>query len=543
MNTAGFARYLALPLRAAPLLLVIVFSVLLTLAQSAGAFGLVLLIICVSWFSKYSFVLMDDVADGRTEPPVLSIEMVNPADEQRPLGLLLVMVAFYYATAALDAVIGAGPVFVLRLAGVLLLPAIVAAMGATRSLVRGLNPVLAIGLVMRVPLAYLALLLVIAVLWLGVPALAAALGLATVVPEVVVTAALMYLWLAAFACIGGLIYEYRDELGHEPSVTPERAQARRDAERDRERDRIMDGLFAQWRAGSHPDARAAVGRMLAAAPQPLAEYRWLYARAAAWEDPRLANHLARWAVPRLLEARATGELLDVVRARLRADRDFRPATASELLAVARIAHDGGAPALAQALLQDFERHFPCDPATAVVDELRKEWGLAGERSGRQVTKYSEHIGNTFWHLRRSANAVAGVLQDGRAAAVRGSAAGGRENGGLVPRVRYLAQDRLQDLHPVQGLRPGGTHRPQSPPLSAGKPAALPDREADPAGQARAPKLGRAEDPREDPPQAQRHPAAGRQHRARRTRPPWPGQQAPAPALQGPRHCALPPPAP
>ena len=86
---------------------------------------------------------------------------------------------------------------------------------------------------------------------------------------------------------------------------------------------------------------------------------------------RLAAHLARWAVPRLVEVRATGELLDIVRSRLQADPDFRPATAADLIRVVRIANAGGEPALARALLRDFERHFPGDPATAIVAGLRE----------------------------------------------------------------------------------------------------------------------------------------------------------------------------
>src|ERR1700676_2537136 len=60
-------------------------------------------------------------------------------------------------------------------------------------------------------------------------------------------------------------------------------------------------------------------------------------------------------------------------------------------------------------------------------------------SGTWVTEYSEHIGNTFRYLRGCANAVAGVFQDGRTAAVRGSVAWRGEDGGGVARGRYLSQ--------------------------------------------------------------------------------------------------------
>src|ERR1700730_8216053 len=49
-------------------------------------------------------------------------------------------------------------------------------------------------------------------------------------------------------------------------------------------------------------------------------------------------------------------------------------------------------------------------------------------SGTWVTDYSEHIGNTFGYLRGCANAVAGVFQDGRTTAIRGSVARKGEDG-------------------------------------------------------------------------------------------------------------------
>lgn len=364
--------YLALPLRSAPLLLVVIFSVMLTITQAAGFLGIALGLITGSWFLKYSFVLMDHVADGITEPPVLSIEMVNPASEQRPLGLLLIMVAFYAATVAVGSFIGTGTAAFLQLIGLLLLPAVVATMGATRRFAAGLNPVLVIALVLRIPGTYLAVLSIIVLLWIAVPAIAAATGATGAMPTLIVIAGFMFLWLAVFACIGGMLYEQRHELGLDVAVSPERTQARRDADLERVRDLLMDGWFAQWRGGSHGDVWAAIKNVLDSSPQPLVEYRWLYARTASWEDPRLAGYLAHWAIPRLIDVRATSELLDIVKERLRAQPDFRPLAAAQLVSVVNIARSGGELALARTLLQDFERHYPDDPAAQIVAQLRGE---------------------------------------------------------------------------------------------------------------------------------------------------------------------------
>jgi hypothetical protein len=70
--------------------------------------------------------------------------------------------------------------------------------------------------------------------------------------------------------------------------------------------------------------------------------------------------------------RATSELLDIVKERLRAQPDFRPLAGAQLVSVINIARSGGELALVQALLRDFERHYPDDPAAQIVAQLRSE---------------------------------------------------------------------------------------------------------------------------------------------------------------------------
>src|SRR3984957_17958587 len=111
--------------------------------------------------------------------------------------------------------------------------------------------------------------------------------------------------------------------------------------------------------------------------------------------------------------------------------------------------------------------------------------------------FSEHMGNTFGHLRETRNALEGVIQDGRADALCGPVDGGREDGGVVPRVRYLAQDRLQTLQPVQRFWGRGLDRSEPPAVSARQSPAFSDRELDPAAQREALELGSTKDPGQD----------------------------------------------
>ncbi len=101
--------------------------------------------------------------------------------------------------------------------------------------------------------------------------------------------------------------------------------------------------------------------MIAEAPQPLDECRWLYHSAATFEDPRLANYLAQLLLPMLLTRRATGEVLDIVRARLTVSADFRPQTAAQLLRLVDLACVAGDRATARQLLADLDRHYNADP--------------------------------------------------------------------------------------------------------------------------------------------------------------------------------------
>src|SRR3569833_2685280 len=86
-------RYFLVPIHSTPLLLVVTFALGLRLAVAAGLAGIPLAFLLFSWFFKYCFVLFDSVVAGEDVPPVLSIEMVNPVDEQRPLVLAALLMA------------------------------------------------------------------------------------------------------------------------------------------------------------------------------------------------------------------------------------------------------------------------------------------------------------------------------------------------------------------------------------------------------------------------------------------------------------------
>src|SRR6516165_7004475 len=78
-------RYFLLPFHSTTLLLLGTFTLGWALVAKAGFLGIPMGLILLSWFSKYCFVLLDSITAGSETPPVLSVEMVNPIDEQRPV--------------------------------------------------------------------------------------------------------------------------------------------------------------------------------------------------------------------------------------------------------------------------------------------------------------------------------------------------------------------------------------------------------------------------------------------------------------------------
>jgi hypothetical protein len=373
MGAAAIVRYLAIPLRTAPLLLIGTFSVLLVLAAKAGIVGIPLGLIVLSWFSKYSFVLMDHLADGVTEPPVLSIEMVNPLSEQRPMILLLMTLGLFYASDSASYWVGERGALALHVLIALILPAVVAVQGATGTVVQSLNPRRVIGLILRLRWDYVLILGFIALVWLfGRWVIESSIGDA--LPLIVRIALLMYAWLAMFSLIGGVLYERRLDIGLDDVHTPESIDPSGDEQVPDERVRSLefDRIYAEWRGGAHANAWNTVLGLVGKSSDQLSELRWLYQRAAQWPDGRLADRLAREMLPRLLAKRSTGEALDLVRERLRKDPRFRPAGSADLLTLVHLARTAGDRATARLLLRDFSTLYPGDPAQSVVDRLNTQ---------------------------------------------------------------------------------------------------------------------------------------------------------------------------
>lgn len=360
-------RSLAYALKPAPLILVCVFSLLTVLAFYAGIFGIPLALLLFFGFTKYAFVLLDLLAEGVEEPPVLTIEMLNLVDGGRTLVALALVIGLFFGTNAATNLLGPITATILGLLAAALLPAIIAVQAATGSIPQSLNPLRFIGLAIRLRQHYLVI-VVMAIALFGLCYFALRLS---VLPFVLRIAALLYSWLSLFALIGAVLRERREEIGLEDAHAAEPEELDQTARIATDRERLIDSIYAEWRGGARRNAWDTLTIHLGATSDRVAELQWIYDRGAQWPDVTFANRLAQDLIVLYLDGRRNGPLLDLIRARLHVDPDFRPLRALDLVRVVQIARNGDR-RIARAMLKDFERLFPRDALPKDIDALRAQ---------------------------------------------------------------------------------------------------------------------------------------------------------------------------
>ncbi len=359
-------RHLIRPARGGAVAVVIVFAFLLFIAQKAGIIGIPLGLVVISWFFKYAYILFDHTARGFDEPPTLDIQMMNPIDEQRPLGQVLILgllgALIYYVFEKLGTPAAVG----LGIVCLFFLPASVGILGLESNILKAAYPVEWFSLVRGLGMLYGAVLLV----FFGYGLLISLLLRLDLWPPLQM-GVFLFLILSAFSFLAGAIYERRHELNLETFVSPERTQALKDTESLRADDKIVLDAYGLMRADAHIKSWQVLETWLKGRGNSPDDYRWLCERTLSWDDPRYITRLTEEYVSRLLNLKRTGAALDVVVDRLSLDPKFRPKSAADTLHLAQLAARGGsAPKAARLLLSDFGTRFVGDPRVSIAAALR-----------------------------------------------------------------------------------------------------------------------------------------------------------------------------
>jgi pentatricopeptide repeat protein len=327
-------RVLLVPFNATCLILIGVVSVLLSFFASAGLFygGLGLLILQV-WIFKYCYVLIEHIANGQPEPPVMSTEMLSPL-EIRPW----VQTAIIGAAIWLCWWIGGRAGVVLGLVFVALLPASIATLGVGERPWNAINPLTLFRVVRGLGPYYFAL-LAIMVVYAGISWL-----VASVTPLTILARATdLVLEISFFSLIGGAIFFRRQQLGFEPRSSPERTAAREENERIKVRARMMDDVFQQARHGKHVEATRPLADWLRDLDGEYATRDALYVveQAVRWDFVAALNPIGSTLIRHLLRAGRPDSALSVFRRLRERSRAFTMDSADDLRTLADYAESRG----------------------------------------------------------------------------------------------------------------------------------------------------------------------------------------------------------
>jgi hypothetical protein len=330
-----------------PLLLTITFTFVLLLASKAGLMGITATILLLAWFFKYCFVVLDAVVAGAEELPVLSLEMLNPIDEQRPLALALLIAAEALLTLAVARHVGQPAALMCGGLFILLLPASIAVLGMTRNAFRAIWPPALLQIIRGLGAAY-------AVPVVAMLACAGAVSLLRVAaaPDWLALFCVQMLFLLVAMTIGATLFEHRALLGIETRTRAERMLERETREQAQERHGMLDRAYAKFRV-REPEAGWREIESWLALHTPghgrLSEYRTLLEAASQWDDVRAADRLANDLVSLLLARGATGEALQIVQQRLAGNPQFRLSQRAQAVRLAELAGIAGKRALQQQL--------------------------------------------------------------------------------------------------------------------------------------------------------------------------------------------------
>lgn len=287
-------RVLLVPFHPTSLILIVIVATLLSFFGFAGMFGMLGTVILQIWVVKYGYALLEQIADGATEPPVMSLEMLSPS-EIRPW----VQVGLVGGGVLACRAIGGDASVVLAVILLALLPASMAVLGLGESYYQAVNPLLLFRLVRGLGPYYFALLAAIP-LYLGLLILLARLGAWNVLWHATALAC----ELSFFALIGGSLYLRRQQIGLEPSRSPERAADREEHEREQVRARMVDEVFQQVRMGKHVEASRPLAKWLSGLDGETAarDARHVVGQALGWGSDAALNTLGSTLVRHLLRA-------------------------------------------------------------------------------------------------------------------------------------------------------------------------------------------------------------------------------------------------
>jgi hypothetical protein len=336
-----YLRVLQVPFQPTNLFMAGIFAILVTLCMKAGFYGLFVALFLQIWVFKYCFALIEHLADGASEPPVMDTDMLSPM-EVRPW----IQGALLFWGFVLCRQVGGNAGITLGVAMLALFPATVAILGFGERPWQAVNPLIWFRVIRGLGPYYVLLLLALVVCG-GVAALLNRLNLWLVME------AFIALWceVAFFCLVGASLFVRRKQLGFEPSRSPERAAARAEAERLKERAKMVDDVFQAVRIGKHVDATAPLAKWLRdTEPEHVSkDAHHVAEQALKWETPAALNTLGSTLIRHLMRYGRPDAALSIFEILRKGSSNFTMDSPDDLRTLAEFADSTGREALAQTM--------------------------------------------------------------------------------------------------------------------------------------------------------------------------------------------------
>ena len=334
------SRVLLVPFHPTNLVMVGIFGVLVAFCLSLGFYGSFVALLLQIWIFKYCYVLVERLADGESEPPVMDVDMLSPF-ESRPW----IQAAWLIGCGWISSAIGGPAGVVTGLLLLALLPATVAILGFGEAAWRVLDPAAFYRVIRGLGPYYLVLLIALVA--------SIAIGRFAFLKLWSIFATTIGLWceVAFFSLVGGIVYLRRKQLGYEPRNSPERVAARAEMERLKLRARMIDDVFQLVRIGRHVDATAPLALWLrdTDAEHVSKDSYHLAEQALRWESPLALNTLGSTLIRHLMRHGRPDAALAVFEILRTKAPNFTMDSVTDLRTLAEFAETQGREGLAQSM--------------------------------------------------------------------------------------------------------------------------------------------------------------------------------------------------
>jgi hypothetical protein len=333
-------RAFLVPFHPTNLLMAGIFGVLIAFCLVAGFFGLLVSLLMQIWVFKYCYVVVERLADGAHEPPVMDVDMLGPW-EMRPW----VQLIWFLAGGWLAAAVGGNAGIAVGLLLLALLPATVAILGVGEAWWRIVDPLTIARVVRALGVYYVGLLIAlaacVAIGVLGYQKLWGFIG----------TMVAVWCVVAFFNLVGVVVFLRRKQLGFEPRSSPERTAAREEMERLKLRARMVDDVFQLVRIGKHIDATAPLATWLreAEAENVSKDAYHVAEQALKWDSPLALNTLGSTLIRHLMRYGRPDAALAVFEILRTKASNFTMDSVTDLRTLADFAESQGRDSLAQSM--------------------------------------------------------------------------------------------------------------------------------------------------------------------------------------------------